>query len=422
MSTTAAISSVLGSSARLLADAALDWHPRTLPRRGVAVETAAFLNRLLAEHGCDEARRSARARSVRVRAQRPPSSNCSNRLLDIDWADGERMPRTLFLKLPGEPLGTRIFCTALGVWELECAFFRGFAADFPLRLPAVHAVATRGSRFALLQEDLGADPAVRLFTNRAMLDGVDLALARRCLEAFAVFHAHYHGLAAAERERRLPLARHPFVGPAMSTISQAINRAAVDPCRRKAPQLFDAVQAARFRAAMGRWRDLQAWWYREPLTLVHGDSHIGNFFVDGERMGMLDFQAPHWSKGVRDVQYFLVNSMRPELLERHERELVAFYAQAVRARGVALGADEAWEQYRGFAFQPLMTIVTSLGLGPLTEQDRLMHEVLARALASVERLDFYGWLDRLAEREIPLTAPRSVPRAPAGTARRPRRR
>ena len=40
MSTTAAIVSVLGSGARLLADAALDWHPRTLPRRGAAVEGA----------------------------------------------------------------------------------------------------------------------------------------------------------------------------------------------------------------------------------------------------------------------------------------------------------------------------------------------------------------------------------------------
>jgi hypothetical protein len=248
----------------------------------------------------------------------------------------------------------------------------------------------------LLQEDLGADPAVQLFTNRAMLDGVPLDLARRCLEAFAVFHARYHGLGAAEREQRLPLARHPFLSPAMSAISQAINIAAIGPCRRKAPAVFTAERAARFRRAMGRWRELQAWWYREPLTLVHGDSHIGNFFVDGERMGMLDFQAPHWSKGIRDVNYFLVNSMPAGLLARHERELVEFYAAALRTRGVALGAEEAWAQYRAFSFQPLMTIVTSLGLGPLTERDALMEEVLARAAAAVERTGFDDWLGTLS--------------------------
>lgn len=395
MSTTAAIVSVLGSSGRLLADAVLDWHPRTLPRRGRAVEDAAFLNRLLAEHGSDARSRAARAATVRVRATRPPSSNCSNRVLEVDWAHGEGMPRTLFLKLPGEPLATRFFCNAIRVWELECAFFRSFAHDFPLRLPRVHAIATRGSRFALLQEDLGADPAVRLFTNRAMLEGVPLELARRCIGAFATFHAHYHGLDPQERERRLPLARHPFLSPHMSAISQGINRAAVGPCRRKAPAVFGEAQAVRFRAAMARWQDLQAWWYREPLTLVHGDSHIGNFFVDGERMGMLDFQAAHWSKGIRDLQYFLVNSMRAEELAWHERALVSEYAAALRARGVALADDEAWAQYRSFAFQPLMTIVTSLGLGPLTERDALMEAVLARALALIERTAFYDWLDAL---------------------------
>ena len=64
MSTTAAIVSVLGSSGRLLADAVLEWHPRTLPRRGRAVEDAAFLNRLLAEHGNDARSRAARAATV----------------------------------------------------------------------------------------------------------------------------------------------------------------------------------------------------------------------------------------------------------------------------------------------------------------------------------------------------------------------
>ena len=110
---------------------------------------------------------------------------------------------------------------------------------------------------------------------------------------------------------------------------------------------------------------------------------------------MLDFQAAHWSKGLRDVQYFLVNSMRADDLARHEQELLRFYCDALASHGVNLGAEEARAQYRAFSFQPLMTIVTSLGLGPLTENDALMTEVLARALAAVERTDFYGWAERL---------------------------
>jgi aminoglycoside phosphotransferase (APT) family kinase protein len=392
MSNTAALASLLGSSSRLLLDAALDWHPHTLPMRGAAVQGVDFLNRLLVEHGSTDTSRAARARAVQLLPRRPPSSNCSNRLLQVQWQQGAGMPETLFLKLPGEALGTRLFCNAIRVWELECDFFRAFAQDFPLRLPRVYAVATRRSRFALLQENLGADASVRLFTNRDMLDGVPLALVRRCLAALAAMHARYHGLDAAAREQRLPLARHPFLSPAMSAISQVINVAAIAPCRRKAPQLFTPARAAEFRGAMRRWHELQACWYEGPLTLVHGDSHIGNFFGDGERMGMLDFQAPHWSKGMRDVQYFLINSLPADTLAQHEQELIAYYVDELRAHGVALSADEAQQQYRAFSFQTLMTIVTSLGLGPLTENDGLMHEVLARALAAVERLDFYPWL------------------------------
>ena len=70
-------------------------------------------------------------------------------------------------------------------------------------------------------------------------------------------------------------------------------------------------------------------WYAEPLTLVHGDSHLANCFEyatpAGPRMGMLDFQAVHWSKGIRDVQYFLIHSLEPELLAEHEDALIDHY-------------------------------------------------------------------------------------------------
>ncbi|MFN9959426.1 MAG: hypothetical protein ACK55I_40570, partial [bacterium] len=89
------------------------------------------------------------------------------------------------------------------------------------------------------------------------------------------------------------------------------------------------------------------------------------------------------------MQYFLVNSMRADDLARHEQELLRFYCDALASYGVSLGEDEARTQYRAFRFQPRMTIVTSLGLGPLTENNTLMTEVLARALAAVERADFY---------------------------------
>jgi aminoglycoside/choline kinase family phosphotransferase len=129
------------------------------------------------------------------------------------------------------------------------------------------------------------------------------------------------------------------------------------------------------------------------LTLVHGDSHLGNFFETGSEMGMLDFQGAHWSHAIRDVQYFLINSMRPELLAQNEEELVAGYAQEVTRLGLPLAAEEAWEKYRAFSFQTLMTAVVSLGLGSFTDSDEVMRAMLERSVAAIERLDVAAWLD-----------------------------
>jgi len=129
--------------------------------------------------------------------------------------------------------------------------------------------------------------------------------------------------------------------------------------------------------------------------LIHGDSHLGNFFVSGDEMGMLDWQAAQWGKGIRDVQYMLIDSLPAEVLAAHEEELVRFYLSALAANGVTLGFDEAWEQYRAYSFQTFMTIVVSLGLGAMTERQDVMEEILARSIAAVERLRFGEWLDRL---------------------------
>ena len=70
-------------------------------------------------------------------------------------------------------------------------------------------------------------------------------------------------------------------------------------------------------------------------------------------MGMLDFQAVHWSKGMRDVQYFLINSLAPDVLAQHESSLIDHYLAALARRGIAQGSERAREDYRAFSFQTL---------------------------------------------------------------------
>ena len=96
---------------------------------------------------------------------------------------------------------------------------------------------------------------------------------------------------------------------------------------------------------------------------------------------------------MRDVQYFLINSMDPEILIAHEAELISVYCEELAQQGIKLAQDEAFEQYRAFSFQTLLVGVVPLGLGNLTERDSTVLAVTRRSAAAVERLDFRQWLE-----------------------------
>ena len=108
---------------------------------------------------------------------------------------------------------------------------------------------------------------------------------------------------------------------------------------------------------------------------------------------MLDWQATHWGKGIRDVQYFLIDSLPSEVLAARERELVDYYVDRRGHHGTPVDGEQAWQDYRSFTYHSLMTIVVSIGFGALNEeQDALMGEILKRAVAAVQRVDYGGWL------------------------------
>ena len=112
-------------------------------------------------------------------------------------------------------------------------------------------------------------------------------------------------------------------------------------------------------------------------------------------MGMIDFQGLQWCKGVRDVQYHLINSLEPEVLAAHEDELIAYYLAELGRHGVTLDAADAHDQYRALSFQTLMVAVVSIGLGSLTERDETVRTVLRRSVAAIDRLGFADWLTQL---------------------------
>ena len=331
------------------------------------------------------------------------SSNCTNFLVDLDF--GERgqgdasLPKTVYAKLPCPELATRVFANAVGFWQVEEAFCERVASRVPIRVPKVYAVARRGARFVLLLENLGEIPGTRMFINRDMAAGTTVERARMCLSTFAELHAEFWGWSMDQREALLPNRLHVFMAPGGRAKTRTLNAASIDPAHRKAPDLFSAEHAAICHRATQKWDALVDFWYGGLLTLIHGDSHLANCFEyqgpNGPQMGLIDFQGMQWGKGIRDVQYFLINSLEPDLLASHEEELIDFYLGELELRGVRLDSEEARNQYRGYSFQTLMVALTSIGLGTLTERDETVRTILRRSVAAMERLNFEKWLDAL---------------------------
>ena len=331
------------------------------------------------------------------------SSNCTNFLVDLDFGESTRadptLPKTAYVKLPCPELATRAFANAVGFWEVEEAFCERVASRVPIRVPKVYAVARRGARFVLLLENLGEISGVRMFINRDMAKGTTVERAKMCLRTFAQLHAGFWGWSTERREALLPNRLHVYLSRGGRAKTRALNRASIGPAHRKVPDLLTPEHVSICRRATEKWDVLVERWYSGQLTLIHGDSHLANCFEypgpNGPQMGMIDFQGMQWCKGIRDVQYFLINSLEPDLLAAHEEELIEFYIAELGRREIRLDFQEACDQYRAFSFQTLMVALTSIGLGTLTERDDTVRTVLRRSVAAIDRLDFGSWIDTL---------------------------
>ena len=312
------------AAGRLSLDALGDLTGRAMPYRADDVLQPETLSRMIDGALLEPSLGPVRIAGVERRDIPSVSSNCHNLVLDIEQASGQ-LPASLFVKLPMASYATRWFMNIIESWRLESHFFRHVARDLPLRTPVTYATDWRGSRFFLVQENLNDDPSVTLFTNPDMMAGPTLDIVHRCLDAFARLHSHYFGLGRDEQERILPFRFHPFLSERMGVVSRTLNRMALEPCMRKRPGLVPEDIADVYRTTVREWPRMLEHWFSGPLSLLHGDSHLGNFFGDGDTMGMLDWQAAHWGKGIRDVQYFLSNSLPEELLASCERDLVNYY-------------------------------------------------------------------------------------------------
>ncbi|HQV58921.1 MAG TPA: phosphotransferase, partial [Ilumatobacteraceae bacterium] len=136
--------------------------------------------------------------------------------------------------------------------------------------------------------------------------------------------------------------------------------------------------------------EMQELWRQGPTTIIHGDTHIGNLFIEGNRVGFLDWGIINVNSALRELGYFLTMSMDIDARRGAEVDLIRHYLDRRRANGAAeVSFDEAWRCYRQ---QAAYNVLASAQVVTFPENATPARKVfanafLARAEASIADLD-----------------------------------
>jgi len=303
------------------------------------------------------------------------------------------VPATFFLKITPEKFSTRLFTTLLGLGASEVAFYRALGDRLPIRTPRVYCArrARHGGRFVLLLEDLAS--AGTRFTTGA--ESVSLDEARAVMTTLGRLHATFWE--SPELNGELAWLRSPENNPSRDFewwLSTRSNGPALARFRDEVPDVV-RENAHRIHAARPL---LEAHWAALPRTLIHGDPHSGNLYFQNGEVGFFDWQVVQAGHGLRDVSYFLLNSLATRLRRTHERALIGHYLAVLAENGVAApDPAAAWEEHRLFALYAWIAVSVTAATAGL--QDR---KIVARAIESVGRgvedLDSFAALDELVSR------------------------
>ena len=311
-------------------------------------------------------------------------------MLRVTYANAAGAPETMFCKLaPTDDRRSAILATGMG--EREARFYDSLASSVPMRVLTVHAARQDDDTglFVLLLEDLGA-------SGCKVPDGtwgISADAAAVALEELAGFHARYFDAA----RRSAELSWVPVLGPG-SRYGADMLRYGIDNHRDRLTDSFVAVAEA----YIADQAALHALWHEGPATVIHGDPHLGNLFLDGARVGFLDWGIINVNTPMRDVGYLMTMAMQPDERRASERDLLRTYLRALTvAGGPEISFDEAWQAHRIHAAYtvPASCQVVTFPANASAGRTVFADSFLERAQACLDDLDAVG---ALRDRGIPI--------------------
>lgn len=300
------------------------------------------------------------------------------------------VPETLFVKLQPFTPEQREFVRMVGMGVSEARLYASVGDNLPLRIPRVwHADFDEADdSFVMVLEDLDASGC--RFTSAEDHDVLDIA--NSAMDELALLHATHWDSDLSWLKAPAGM-RNDKKGGKVASQAAGFMQSAVDQFAADLPTAFRELGEF----YIDRFADINLLYREGVRTLVHGDTHIGNMFIDPDgRLGFYDWAVTSALPGMRDIAYFLTNSLPTELRREHEQALLARYCAGLADGGVDLDAATAWEQYRLFAIYSWSGCTATASVGSRWQPFEIAHKAMVRTTAAIDDLDSLGLLlDRL---------------------------
>jgi hypothetical protein len=301
--------------------------------------------------------------------------------LRIVYHEQAGAPTAVFCKLPPRDEYRREHIIESGMGRREAYFYRDMAPVLRMRTPAAHVTGYDESdgTFLLMIEDL-ADTGCEVSDGTW---GIPPDSAAGALEDLAQLHVRFEDPKVREADAPWVTRRKARPG---NTYGTTLLQFGLDHHRDRLSDEFATIA----QLYIDRDLELSELWLEGPTTLLHGDAHIGNLFVDNGRTGFLDWGLMTLSTPLRDVSYFLNMAMNIDDRRRHEESLLRHYLDAKDAMGTTqpFTFDEAWAVHRIHAAYTVVACcqIVTFPENATTRRRTFANAFLARSEAAIADL------------------------------------
>jgi aminoglycoside/choline kinase family phosphotransferase len=296
------------------------------------------------------------------------------------------LPSSMFVKLQPFADEQRKFLRQIGLGVAEARLYANVGNDLPVRSPHVWYTDYDDSdgSFVMVLEDLQTSGC--RFPTSTDRDILDVAIS--LVDELAALHAAYRGRDLAWLRTPSGMRRNPGDAEMASRRAQFIV-SALDQFADDMPPVFKRVGEL----YASRSVDIVGLFSEGERTLIHGDAHSGNLFVDAGRTGFYDWAVAGLGPGVRDVAYFLCNSLPVETRRAEEHSLLNRYRVALAEHGVALDEQTAHEQYRLFSVYSWIAAASTAAMGSQWQPIDVARAAMVSTTQAIADLDAVGLLE-----------------------------